>query len=274
MEGRILDDVARVVPGGGPDRRPGQPRRAAPGAAGSGGGRGRAAGRRRRPGTRASRRPASPRRRPPSTTGRSTGASARCSLDPPGEPADRAGAGPAAGRRRRARGVARPRRPGRARPAAGADRAPASPRWSTPRSPASASPGRRRRGAATDLVAMAAGGYLVLTGDEDRPPVRISLDQAFHHAAADAAGAVLIALRERHRSGRGPAHRRRRPGVAGRGDAELRARRALRRAAHQRVSGGTKLPPFTLRLIHPCLDGYVTTTFLFGPSIGPVHASG
>ena len=55
----------------------------------------------------------------------------------------------------------------------------------------------------SDLVAMAAGGYLVLTGDEDRPPVRISLDQAYHHAAADAAGAVLIALRERHRSGRG-----------------------------------------------------------------------
>jgi crotonobetainyl-CoA:carnitine CoA-transferase CaiB-like acyl-CoA transferase len=46
----------------------------------------------------------------------------------------------------------------------------------------------------TDLVAMAAGGYLSMTGDDDRPPVRISLDQAFHHAAA---GAVLIALRER-----------------------------------------------------------------------------
>jgi crotonobetainyl-CoA:carnitine CoA-transferase CaiB-like acyl-CoA transferase len=41
---------------------------------------------------------------------------------------------------------------------------------------------------ANDLIVMAAGGYLALTGDEDRAPVRITLPQAYHHAAADAAG--------------------------------------------------------------------------------------
>lgn len=121
----------------------------------------------------------------------------------------------------------------------------------------------------TDLVAMAAGGYMVLTGDDDRAPLRISLDQAFHHAAADAAGAVLIALRERHRSGRGQ-H------IDAAAQASLvEAMQSFVLAAPYgaplitRVSGGTKLPPFTLRLIFPCLDGYVTTVVLFGPSIGP-----
>jgi crotonobetainyl-CoA:carnitine CoA-transferase CaiB-like acyl-CoA transferase len=121
----------------------------------------------------------------------------------------------------------------------------------------------------TDLVAMAAGGYLSLTGDDDRAPVRISLDQAFHHAAADAAGAVLIGLRERHRSGQGQ-------------HIDVAAQASLIEATQtfvlaapygaplvHRVSGGTKLPPFTLRLVQACLDGHVATTFLFGPSIGP-----
>ena len=39
-----------------------------------------------------------------------------------------------------------------------------------------------------------------LTGDEDRPPLRVGLPQAFHHAAADAAGAVMAALYERDRT--------------------------------------------------------------------------
>ncbi|MEA3217483.1 MAG: hypothetical protein QOJ19_3639, partial [Acidimicrobiia bacterium] len=55
---------------------------------------------------------------------------------------------------------------------------------------------------APDLVVAAAAGPLLMTGDEDRPPLRISLPQAYHHAAADAAGAALIALHERdNRSG-------------------------------------------------------------------------
>lgn len=57
---------------------------------------------------------------------------------------------------------------------------------------------------ATDLVIWAMGGYLWMTGDPDRPPVRISLPpQAEFHAAASAAGAALIALFHRHRTGRG-----------------------------------------------------------------------
>ena len=55
----------------------------------------------------------------------------------------------------------------------------------------------------SDLILMAAGGPLALGGDQDRPPVRLSLPQAYHHAAADAALGALVALNERLRSGLG-----------------------------------------------------------------------
>ncbi|MDQ0382773.1 CaiB/BaiF CoA-transferase family protein [Amycolatopsis thermophila] len=56
---------------------------------------------------------------------------------------------------------------------------------------------------AADLVLWAAGGPLDEHRDGDRPPVRISLPQAFLHAAADAAAGILLALRERDTSGAG-----------------------------------------------------------------------
>jgi len=54
-----------------------------------------------------------------------------------------------------------------------------------------------------DLVAWAAGGPLQPNRDGDRPPLRISVPQAFLNAAADAACGALTALREREVSGRG-----------------------------------------------------------------------
>ena len=50
---------------------------------------------------------------------------------------------------------------------------------------------------------MAAGGPLILAGDADRPPVRLSIPQAYLHASADAAVAALAAHHERVRSGLG-----------------------------------------------------------------------
>jgi crotonobetainyl-CoA:carnitine CoA-transferase CaiB-like acyl-CoA transferase len=57
--------------------------------------------------------------------------------------------------------------------------------------------------AASDLVVWAAGGPLDPHRDGDRPPVRISVPQAFLHAGADAAGGALLALLARARTGRG-----------------------------------------------------------------------
>src|SRR3990172_4668373 len=54
----------------------------------------------------------------------------------------------------------------------------------------------------SDLILWAAGGPLALTGDTDRPPVRVSVPQAYAHAGAEAAVAALIAHYQRERSGR------------------------------------------------------------------------
>ncbi|HLU96684.1 MAG TPA: CoA transferase [Thermobifida alba] len=54
-----------------------------------------------------------------------------------------------------------------------------------------------------DLVVWAAGGPLDPHRDEERPPLRISVPQAFLHASADAAAGALIAVLGRAATGRG-----------------------------------------------------------------------
>jgi len=55
----------------------------------------------------------------------------------------------------------------------------------------------------TDLVVWAAGGPLFAHRDGDRPPLRISVPQAYLQAAADAAGGALVAHIARRRTGLG-----------------------------------------------------------------------
>jgi crotonobetainyl-CoA:carnitine CoA-transferase CaiB-like acyl-CoA transferase len=57
--------------------------------------------------------------------------------------------------------------------------------------------------AESDLTIWAAGGPLDPHRDGTRPPVRISLPQAYMHAGADAAAGAMLALHARHRTGRG-----------------------------------------------------------------------
>ncbi len=63
------------------------------------------------------------------------------------------------------------------------------------------SPGSALHG--DDIVIAAMGGSMYLCGDEDRPPLRLPLWQAFCHAGAEAAAGTLLAHFERGRSGRG-----------------------------------------------------------------------
>ena len=79
---------------------------------------------------------------------------------------------------------------------------------STPRSPRSGRPARKAQWRATDLTVVAAGMQLKLMGDDDRPPVRIPLDQSFLHAAAEGAAATMVALLRPQPVGPRPTSRR------------------------------------------------------------------
>ncbi|MDE0005278.1 MAG: CoA transferase [Rhodospirillaceae bacterium] len=122
---------------------------------------------------------------------------------------------------------------------------------------------------ATDLTVCAAAGTLGITGDADRAPVRVSVPQAFAFAAADAACAVLLALWERHRSGRGQ-HADISAQQSYLSATQFRSMAALvGKTAGKRIGGGLKIGSITMQVVHPCRDGHVTASFLFGPVFGP-----
>ncbi len=129
--------------------------------------------------------------------------------------------------------------------------------------------GPKRDWVATDLVVSAASGTMSLTGDRDRPPVRISLPQTWLNAAADTAGAVLIALHERRRSGRGQhVDSSAQQSFADCSQFQLMTT-LVGNPSPKRVPGAVEFGRFLIPWVYECADGYVTNTFLFGPMMGP-----
>ena len=119
---------------------------------------------------------------------------------------------------------------------------------------------------ATDLTVWAASGALILGGDADRAPVRTSVPQSFLHAGGDAAGAALIALQERHRSGRGQ-----HVDISGQASSAQAVLSAyLGPGNHSetviRREAGGLASVFPVKMTWPCKDGHVAITFLFGPA--------
>jgi crotonobetainyl-CoA:carnitine CoA-transferase CaiB-like acyl-CoA transferase len=122
---------------------------------------------------------------------------------------------------------------------------------------------------ATDLTLVASSSQMILTGDIDRAPVRISQPQAFLHACSDAAVGALIALTERESSGQGQhvetsAHRS--MPVTTQGNVFAAAYNA---PLALRTSGGSHANGIDFQFVYPCIDGYVNIMVLFGPSFGP-----
>jgi crotonobetainyl-CoA:carnitine CoA-transferase CaiB-like acyl-CoA transferase len=120
----------------------------------------------------------------------------------------------------------------------------------------------------SDLIIMAAGGPLILAGDADRPPVRLSIPQAYLHASADAAVAALAAHHERVRSALGQ-----HIDVSAQQSVAMATQSNILGAAlgsvePRRMSGGVKMGPIEIPLVWPASDGFVAMTFLFGSALG------
>ncbi len=128
--------------------------------------------------------------------------------------------------------------------------------------------GPKANWAATDLTVTAASGALLITGDEDRPPVTTSVPQAFQNAGIEAAAGALIALTVRERDGLGQ-------------HIDVSAQTAMMMTTQFNVlatgwgdhpsvrqAGGLKAGKIRTRFIYPSSDGHVSITFAFGPVLG------
>ena len=122
---------------------------------------------------------------------------------------------------------------------------------------------------ATDLTLAAASGFLFMTGDADRPPVRVgATDQAHLFAGVEAALGALVASQYRLRTGRGQwvdASTQQALNAATQSDAlsAIVGDRYTTRSAGGLVYGGVRI-----RLLYPAKDGFVSIAFLFGATIG------
>ena len=119
--------------------------------------------------------------------------------------------------------------------------------------------------AASDLIVEASACELFLSGDADRPPVRVSYPQAFLNASADAACAALVGVWEARVSGQGQW-------------ADISAQEATAMMTQGQIlaagygaqpilrnGGGLRVGPLDIRWLYPARDGWVTITLLFGP---------
>lgn len=129
------------------------------------------------------------------------------------------------------------------------------------------STGPRAHWKGTDLTAVAGSGFLHASGDDDRAPVRVSLPMSMLHAAGDAAGASLIALRERRQSGLGQhidAAAMESVTIGKPGNLSPR----VNGAETHRMAGGINLAGFNLPLLYPCRDGHTMAVILMGSAFG------
>lgn len=123
--------------------------------------------------------------------------------------------------------------------------------------------------AATDLITLAAGGPLAVTGDADRAPLRVSVPQGYLMAGGDAAGGALVAHFERLQTGRGQHVDISAQVSTAQATMSYVLAPAIGETDARRMGGGLKVGPLNIRLLWPAKDGHVSISFLFGSAVGP-----
>ena len=126
---------------------------------------------------------------------------------------------------------------------------------------------------ASDITLMATGGFMFLTGDKNRPPLRISVPQAYLHGGLQAAAGAMVALYWREKTGKGQ-------------HVDLSIQHAItvttlntpafwylnqitiHRAGPFRVGGRAHIEQ---RNLWSCKDGYITTIIVGGELGAPVN---
>ena len=117
---------------------------------------------------------------------------------------------------------------------------------------------------ATDLITWSMGGMQYISGDNDRPPVRISFPQAELHGGAQGAAGSMLALWHRQQTGRGQ-----------RVDVSMQVAviwtlmnaisfPLLHKESVERAGPLRKMGFLVMRNVYPCKDGYISTLIVGG----------
>jgi crotonobetainyl-CoA:carnitine CoA-transferase CaiB-like acyl-CoA transferase len=121
----------------------------------------------------------------------------------------------------------------------------------------------------SDLTIMAAGGVLILYGDEDRPPIRMSVPQAYLHASVDGAASALIAYYGRLNCGIGQHIDVAAQESIGLANQSTALQVPINAEETRRMAGGVQMGPIRVPLVWSAKDGLITFVFLFGSALGP-----
>ena len=128
--------------------------------------------------------------------------------------------------------------------------------------------GPKARYVGSDLAIWAAGTPLLMTGDDDRAPLRVSQPQAWGHAAGDAAGGAMLALHARHKSGRGQHVDVSAQVSAAQATLSQVLAHRLGAVEPERYGGGIKVRGVGIRGTAEVADGYIVLLMAPGPAVG------
>ncbi len=120
----------------------------------------------------------------------------------------------------------------------------------------------------SDLAIWAAGTPLLMTGDDDRAPVRVSQPQAWGHAAADAAGGAMLALHARHQTGQGQHVDVSAQVSAAQATLSQVLAYQLGAVDPERYGGGVKIRGQSIRGTADVTNGHIVLMMAPGPAVG------